>query len=587
MSIEDTKVNLIELRPNKILIDKNFESYKLYFSNNNISFTNLSDEILTTKPHPLDISYMHYRLYNEQNNIFMDPFSNSIKIFTVLKDGSIYSFEYDNDTGKFINSTKVYEHFIKENNEGWEIVGEGNSDTMIYKDCDIDNRYPYTVNCLSKELVVAGNGMSKILLFDRSNIEWNVIHRLDVDFKFIISDVRIINDNVIYILTKSIIHKKDCPKKVDDCIQFLSKFTLFILKKDEISWNKESEDIFYALGNVELCTFDYDLENVIVQSISEPFVINKEKYPMYEDGSFVDKNYAIKQTDSHVSISFIFPYEIKNEDVSINISSNVLTVLVKGEEIFKECLKYRVKSSTITIKIFHSNLYLEVEKDDHKLWDEYIVTDNTKFLQPSQFLGKSEDECRNVPLFHEREECDDERLQTSFIYWLDISTLDIINQSSLITEMPLFSQKFSPNIPTSICIPEDVDGILWEFPSKCENRKILHKSTFNALSYIQASKGKRRYTISSPFSTYVAIVEDFKNIHIYWCSEKLSTEGLVNRKSGKSIGSIAKQNIISLTQNNSTEFDDKRVITTPIVGCICLEDCIIIGLKDNLVHIKL
>ncbi|CEF62683.1 CS domain and HSP20-like chaperone domain-containing protein [Strongyloides ratti] len=584
------KAVLVELNPDPTLIDREFESYRLAFSNYKISYTSLPNSILNCQRNSQLYSFLHLRLYADQNNIFLDTFAPCIKIYTVLTDGSIYSLEYDEDTSKFINCRRVFEHFLKEDNEGWEIPKDDNED-YYRKHQELDN-YPFSLFVVSEEYVVASNGKTDIFVFKKDECKWDVVYHEALSRNLIIVDSRMDGSNNLHLLTKTIIEKSECPYTFEGMSAHLCSLKWIKLTMEDESWIKSGEKVIYAPGNVELCTFDYDFESVIIQSTMEPFikyVENKYTEQMeYLDGKEI---YTWKQDKSKIFMEFSLPVSLNNDDVVVNFTKNSINVLVKGENIFNETLENDIVQSSVTHRVSDTTVYIEFNKVVEEDWSELIEKSKSDNDTTTPLVNVTEDlnsfNLDNNAIFTKREECDDERLENTFIYWVDYESEEIKYQSSLITDMPLFSQKFSPSTPTSICLREDVDGIIWSFPGKKTGKSIFHKSTFNALGYIQASKSRRKYTISSPLCSYVAIVEALKNIHVYWRSEQLSGEGLVNRKSGQRISKIAKQNVICLTKESYNEYDSKTVVTDDIFGCICLEKFIIIALKNELAVVVL
>uniref|UniRef100_A0A0N5BV98 NudC domain-containing protein 1 n=1 Tax=Strongyloides papillosus TaxID=174720 RepID=A0A0N5BV98_STREA len=584
------KPTLVELNPDSTLIDREFESYRLAFSNNKISYTTLPNSVLNCERSLKLYSFLHLRLYADQNNIFLDSFAPCIKVYTVLRDGSIYSLEYDEDSSKFINCTRVFEHFLKEDNEGWEIPKDDNED-YYNKYSELDN-YPYSLYVVSNEYVVASNGKTDVFVFKKGESKWDSIYREELPKNAIVVDARMDGNDKVHILTKTIIEKNECPYNVEGISTFLCSLRWIKLKIENESFTKSDEKIIYAPGNVEFCTFDSDFESVIIQSTMEPFI----EYVKVENDELMDcldgrKAYSWEQNESKIFLEIALTSPLSNDDISVNLTNNTLNILAKGTDIFSETLVEEVVQSSI---VYNSNggvLKVEFDKVKKGEWSKLVAESNLQKESSVPIEGLDEKfdsfNIENNAIFTKREECDDERLENTFIYWVDFKSEKITYQSSLITDMPLFSQKFSPTSPTSICLSEDVDGVIWSFPPKKSNKKIFHKSTFNALGYIQASKSKRKYTIASPQCSYVSIIETFKNIHVYWCSEQLSTEGLVNRKSGQRISKIAKQNVICLTKESYDDYDSKIVVTDDIFGCICLEKFIIVALKDELAVVML
>ena len=108
--------------------------------------------------------------------------------------------------------------------------------------------------------------------------------------------------------------------------------------------------------------------------------------------------------------------------------------------------------------------------------------------------------------------------------------------------------------------------------------KLNHVDTFDALGYVQASKSQRRYTCSAPNRTYVAIVDRSRHVYVYRKPEAIS-EGceLRNRKSGKKVQTVAKQQVFTLEH----EPDDY------VIGAVATHRALYIATQRDLYRLKI
>jgi len=105
-----------------------------------------------------------------------------------------------------------------------------------------------------------------------------------------------------------------------------------------------------------------------------------------------------------------------------------------------------------------------------------------------------------------------------------------------------------------MCLRHDVDGIIWQpsinKPSTDpleDDSSItwLHVATFNAFGYVQASKQNRKFITCAPDFSYAIIANCSRHIFVYRQPAEM-TSPVRNRKTGEQIGSVAKQQLISL-----------------------------------------
>ena len=84
----------------------------------------------------------------------------------------------------------------------------------------------------------------------------------------------------------------------------------------------------------------------------------------------------------------------------------------------------------------------------------------------------------------------------------------------------LFTQQLDYNLPITLCVREDVDGILYDFT----HPPIKHQYTFDAFGYIQAGKASRRFTLCSPDGSMAAVVDKRNHAYIYYKGSNASGE---------------------------------------------------------------
>lgn len=123
----------------------------------------------------------------------------------------------------------------------------------------------------------------------------------------------------------------------------------------------------------------------------------------------------------------------------------------------------------------------------------------------------------------------------------------ILFQTNLGSHQWLFNARLSPDKPPGMCLRHDVDGLIWQ-PENVVKEKTApwqHAATFNAFGYVQASKQQRKYSTCSPKCSYAAICDCARHVYIYRQPSSISSP-LRNRKTGRQVNAVAKQQVISL-----------------------------------------
>lgn len=101
----------------------------------------------------------------------------------------------------------------------------------------------------------------------------------------------------------------------------------------------------------------------------------------------------------------------------------------------------------------------------------------------------------------------------------------------------------------AICLRHDVDGLIWQLgagdSSEAATAPWCHIATFNAFGYVQASKQQKKYSACPPDFSYAAVCDCTRHTYIYRQPAAINTP-LRNRKTGRQVMAIAKQQVLSL-----------------------------------------
>ncbi|KAL1255354.1 hypothetical protein QQF64_013415, partial [Cirrhinus molitorella] len=114
----------------------------------------------------------------------------------------------------------------------------------------------------------------------------------------------------------------------------------------------------------------------------------------------------------------------------------------------------------------------------------------------------------------------------------------------------LFSVHIDPSEMPAFCLRHDVDALLWQPRPSQDNDIWQHISTFNALGYVQASKRDKKFATCAPNFSYAALCECLRRVFIYRQPSPVDTV-LFNRKQGRQVGQVAKQQVANLDTNDA------------------------------------
>ncbi|CAO2602359.1 NudC domain-containing protein 1 [Lemmus lemmus] len=297
---------------------------------------------------------------------------------------------------------------------------------------------------------------------------------------------------------------------------------------------------------------DQDLEERMDEDSSE-----KIKEPLY----------YWQQTDDDLTVTVRLPENCAKEDIEIRFLPDNISIMLKDVQVLEGNLYSSIdhESSAWTIKENDSLEITLIKKNEGLLWPELVVGDKQGELvrDPAQCAAIAErlmhltsDELNPNPdkekppcNAQELEECDIFFEESSSLCRFDGNTLKTTHVVNLGSNQYLFSVTVDPKEMPCFCLRHDVDALLWQPHCSKQDDMWEHLATFNALGYVQASKRDKKFFACSPNSSYAALCECLRRVFIYRQPAPMSTV-LYNRKEGRHVGQVAKQQVASLETND-------------------------------------
>ncbi|KAK5598434.1 NudC domain-containing protein 1 [Crenichthys baileyi] len=114
----------------------------------------------------------------------------------------------------------------------------------------------------------------------------------------------------------------------------------------------------------------------------------------------------------------------------------------------------------------------------------------------------------------------------------------------------LFTVDVDPSKMPCLCLRHDVDALVWQPRPDRPGDLWEHIATFNALGYVQASKRDKKFATCAPDFSYATLCECLRRAFIYRQPSPVETV-LFNRKQGRQVGQVAKQQVASLDCDKS------------------------------------
>ncbi|XP_071502362.1 nudC domain-containing protein 1-like [Diadema antillarum] len=315
---------------------------------------------------------------------------------------------------------------------------------------------------------------------------------------------------------------------------------------------------------------DFEVISDAVNQVKDDEVEEKKEEAKEEDASL--PLFTWTQTGEDVSITFIVPATVSKPDIHVVMEADRLDVRIKnGPELLSGALFRLIDITCCTWTLEKRKLEVTLAKQDEGfMWTE-VVVGNTR----GEYVADP-DQAR---IIHERlahltsdalgadpsgdiggrpgispqdlEECDMNLENTVCIYRIDGKLHTISHKASLASHQRLFKAPLQPNTAPAICLRHDVDGIIWQ--PRAVTPEITspwqHEATFNALGYVQASKRNCKFASCAPDTSYCVLCDCSKHAYVYRQPSDIPSP-LRNRKSGRVIGQVAKQQVVSLDSND-------------------------------------
>ncbi|XP_016419130.1 nudC domain-containing protein 1 isoform X1 [Sinocyclocheilus rhinocerous] len=281
-----------------------------------------------------------------------------------------------------------------------------------------------------------------------------------------------------------------------------------------------------------------------------------------------DPIYFWQQTEEDVTLNVRLPEGTTKDDIRFKLAVDCLRVRVGDHAPLLDGQLFAPvdpEASTWTIKDDKSLEVSLQKRSEGPLWSEvilgdrrgeYLMSDEQKSqLQQrlsyltSEDLNPNPEKDKPPCNAQELEDCDMFPEDSSTLMRFDGATLKPTHVVSLGSHQFLFSVHIDPSEMPAFCLRHDVEALLWQPHPNQDNDVWEHISTFNALGYVQASKRDKKFATCAPNFSYAALCECLRRVFIYRQPSPVDTV-LFNRKQGRQVGQVAKQQVANLDTND-------------------------------------
>uniref|UniRef100_A0A8D0VBE7 NudC domain-containing protein 1 n=1 Tax=Sus scrofa TaxID=9823 RepID=A0A8D0VBE7_PIG len=570
------------LRVKRPLLDPRFEGYKL------------SLEPLPCYQLELDAAVAEVKLRDDQYTL---EHMHAFGMYNYLHCDSWYpdSVYYIDNLGRIMNLTVMLDTALGKPREVFRLPTDLTA---------CDNRLCASIHFTSSTWVALSDGTGRLYLIgtgERGNSaseKWEIMFNEELGNPFIIiHSISLLKDEEHSIATLLLrIEKEELDMKGSGFYVSLEWITISEKSKDNKKYEITKRDILRGKSVPHYAAFEPDGNGLMIVSYkSFTFVQLDQDLEESQDENMSEKIkaplYYWQQTEDDLAVTIQLPEDSTKEDIQVQFLPDHVNIVLKGQRFLEGNLYSSIdhESSTWIIKENNSLEICLIKKNEGLTWPELVVGDKQgEFIRDSaqyaaiaerlmhltsEELNPNPDKEKPPCNAQELEECDIFFEESSSLCRFDGSTLKTTHVVNLGSNQYLFSVIVDPKEMPCFCLRHDVDALLWQPHSGTQDDMWEHIATFNALGYVQASKRDKKFFACAPNYSYAALCECLRRVFIYRQPTPMSTV-LYNRKEGRQVGQVAKQQVASLETND------------PILGFQATNERLFVLTTKNLFLIK-
>ncbi|XP_006167991.1 nudC domain-containing protein 1 isoform X2 [Tupaia chinensis] len=570
------------LRVKRPLLDPRFEGYKL------------SLEPLPCYQLELDAAVAEVKLRDDQYTL---EHMHAFGMYNYLHCDSWYqdSVYYIDTLGRIMNLTVMLDTALGKPREVFRLPTDLTA---------CDNRLCASIHFTSPAWVTLSDGTGRLYIIgtaERGNSaseKWEIMFNEELGNPFIIiHSISLLKDEEHSIATLLLrIEKEELDLKGSGFYVSLEWITISKKNKDNTKYVISKRDILRGKSVPHYAAIEPDGNGLMVvsyKSFSFVQVDQDLEEHMEEDmpEEIKEPLYYWQQTEEDLTVTIQLPEGCSKEDIQVQFSPDHINIVLKDHQFLEGKLYSSIdhESSTWIIKDNNSLEISLIKKNEGLTWPEVVVGDKRGELVrdsaqcaaiaerlmhlTSEELNPNPDKEKPPCNAQELEECDIFFEESSSLCRFDANTLKTTHVVNLGSNQYLFSVIVDPKEMPCFCLRHDVDALLWQPHCSKQDDMWEHIATFNALGYVQASKRDKKFFACAPNYSYAALCECLRRVFIYRQPAPMSTV-LYNRKEGRQVGQVAKQQVASLETND------------PILGFQATNERLFVLTTKNLFLIK-
>ncbi len=577
-------MNRIELKPDRSLLDPNFESYKLSLDALPV-FNTGSVDVVSQTPAEEQYSYVHAKLFSQNNNhLVRDPFTGSVY---VVDANAVSKVLYGGSGGAPVQVQQVWQV-----SAGLRPARSGD--------------YNASLVFASDSLAIFANGSGVAFILDTgvrndgdAKESWRPLfheeicgtNRTFVVVSAVASETtgeaeRVLHCLMQYVEAKDRVEGFDHGKHLDDGVNFVNVIEwMTFAAAGPTCWGLDRVRRFVFIGGLEYAQLTSTGSHMVCSTSKPFFAVFDSTGTLEEDAETgrVERKEPVRgpppfywlQSVEDMGVWVVLPEDANKKQIKVTLKPRELSVLYQGKEAVSGRTWDVLDSDSLTWTIQKGKLEINLSKANEGLmWQRFLahgsddkpVIDGEEINNPDAVdaiekefreLAAESDPATGMQQAYnsqELEDCDAFPEEGLSLHVIDGATNKATKWADLSGHQWLFntqvgSASASPKALTrdSLCLRHDVDGLVWEVvadDADAGSVNLAHNGTFSAIGYVQASKEQRKFTAAAPDLSYVAICDRTRHVYIYRQPSAISDGcDLRNRRSGQRVKQISKQQV--------------------------------------------
>ncbi|XP_053601978.1 nudC domain-containing protein 1 [Plodia interpunctella] len=511
--------SLVELRPNRRLLDHEFEGYKLNLQALPHYAFELESPVDRVFPDEVQYSFIHAKLFALHNHLVLDYWDYSFNYYYIDIKQQVRYVTFENTNHKFQNSV-VYDI-----------------------PAHVERKSGHFNLCLtfsSSNLAVVSDGTGYLHIIDtgprnRSCCRmWQTLHSslvLGEGKYFVVLDSRLQEMNereVLHCLIQSVEQNDK---------HFNTVLTWVTFETHNQTWKQTSLKQLQGKGIVHYAAIETNCSALYVASDNIfKFTSDSEKEiaepPKEEPRKII---YTWLQTTEDITITLRLQENFDKKLFHVTVTPLNIKVCYAGNTFVDGKLRHKVDSEFTTWNVQESGqVDILITKTESMLWNELLeggdgngeqILDASLVEEAHQRLAHlcsetvvTTDEAMPSVSTQELEECDAVSEEDTVLVRLDTSNHQITHRIPLSIHQFLFSIKIETQEASALALRHDVDACIWQPYAQLVNTDtwpMKHQGTLLAFGYVQSSKQNRKFVTCPPNFSYSVVCEASRHIFIY------------------------------------------------------------------------